>query len=85
MNEKPIVNRSDDRYSADMHKVETLPLPLVTTTFPAHWLHMNDDTPCAAPDLCEMVHGRSHYVRGGRPDEGQWAEREGWSGANLAE
>jgi hypothetical protein len=42
-------------------------LNLNTTTFPAHWLHMDDDTLCPNPEVC----ARTTYVRGGRPEFGQ--------------
>lgn len=74
--DNPIANRSDDRYSPDMHKVE--PLQVVTTMFPAYWLHNDDDTLCTSPEQCSRM-GRDSHVRGGSPDQGQWAEREGWS------
>jgi hypothetical protein len=79
----PIVNRNDDQYSSDMAQIETLPL-VTSGIAPAHWRHSDDDTHCETPVMCESM-GRPVHVRGGRPDEGQWAEREGWSGATLAE
>ena len=45
-------------------QIETLALD--TTTFPAHWRHMDDDTDCDTPEVC----ARTTYVRGGRPDFG---------------
>jgi hypothetical protein len=53
-------------------------LPVVTTLFPAYHRHMDDDTRCTSPEQCSRM-GRESYVVGGRPDEGQWAEREGWA------
>jgi hypothetical protein len=63
---KPIVNRNDNQYSADM---ETVMLDLDTTQFVAHWRHMDDESVCDRPEVC----GRDTYVRGGRPDFGTFA------------
>lgn len=45
-------------------------MDLDTSTLPAHWLHMDDDTICDRPEVCT----RDTYVRGGRPNFGTLAE-----------
>lgn len=61
--EQPIANRNYQSYSSDM---EATLMDVDTTQFPAHWLHMDDDTECDRHEVCH----RDTYVRGGRHDFG---------------
>ena len=43
-------------------QIETL--KVVTSTFPAYWRHMDDDSRCTSPEQCSRM-GRDSYLRGG--------------------